>query len=79
MTSPVTLPSLINSSLSTILSHKLSTQWAKSQKKKQSEEVHFFNSAHKIQCHGVKNTLLTDCFFGDFARAFILDYPLGGL
>jgi len=31
--------------------------------------VHFVNSAFKyMPCHVGKNTLLTDCFFGDFAN-----------
>jgi len=35
--------------------------------KKKSKGLRFVNSALKIQCHIVKNTL-TDCFFGDFAH-----------
>jgi len=53
----------------------MDSQWAKSSKK-QSEEVHFVNSALKIQGMCQKYTP-TDCFFGDFAyfRRFCLLFP----
>jgi len=52
----------------------LQTQWTKTPKK-QSEGAHFFvNSALKIQCHAVKNTLLLTAFSAILPTGKKVDY-----
>jgi len=52
---------------SPLLEEPKKAQWAKSPKNSLKECV-FVNLTLKIQCHIVKNTLSTDCFFGHFAH-----------